>query len=77
MTYKLEPGLGRITSPTVLIFPDGHTQTFPSGEKVASATFDHRFRVTEIKAVENTVEIAIEEMAMPGVNWTGEEQTFF
>ena len=77
MTYKLEPGLSRITSPIVLIFPDGHREEYSSGTDVVEAVFDCRYRVSEIRAVENTVEIVLEEMVMPGVNWAGEEQTFF
>ena len=72
MTYKLEPGLSQITSPVVLIFPD-HTESYASGAEACRAVFDRKWRVTEIRAVEGTVEIKLEEMEMPG---NGEE-TFF
>ena len=71
MTYKLEPGLERITSPIVLIFPD-HTESFSSGEEACKAAFDKRWRVVEIRAVESTVEIKLEEMDTP----IGEESFF-
>lgn len=72
MTYKLEPGLSRITSPVVLVFPD-HTESFSSGAEVCRVVLDKKWRVAEIRAVEGTVEIKLEEMEMPG---NGDE-TFF
>lgn len=77
MTYKLEPGLGRIKSPIVLIFPDGHREEYTSGSDVVEAVFEKKYQVVEIRAVENIVEIVVEEVTAPIVNWTGEEQTFF
>ena len=71
MTYKLEPGLSRITSPIKLIFPD-HTESYSSGAEVCRAVFDHKYVVREIRAAGDTIEIRVEEMEMPG----GEE-TFF
>ena len=76
MTYKLEPGLGRITSPITLLFPDGHTASFSSGEEACRAVYDRKYRVVEMRAVENTVEIRVEEMTTPIINLVGEE-TFF
>lgn len=76
MTYKIEPGLGRIMSPVVLLFSDGHTANYSSGEEVCETVFDRKYRVVEMRAVDNTVEIKLEEAAVPAVNAIGEE-TFF
>lgn len=76
MTYKLEPGFGRIMSPVMLLFPDGHTAFFSSGEEACRAEYDRKYRVVEMRAVDNTVEIRVEEMAVPKINAVGEE-TFF
>ena len=76
MTYKLEPGFGRIMSHILLRFPDGHTAFFSSGEEVCEMTFDRNYRVTEIRAVGDRIEIRVEEMAVPEINAVGEE-TFF
>ena len=76
MTYKLEPGLGRIMSPILLSFPDGHTASFSSGEEACRAVYDRRYRVVEMRAVENTVEVRLEPAATPEINAVGEE-TFF
>lgn len=76
MTYKIEPGLGRIMSPVVLLFPDGHTASFPSGEEACRAVYDRKYRVVEMRAVDNTVEIKLEPITTPIINPIGEE-TFF
>lgn len=76
MTYKLEPGLGRIMSPILLRFPDGHTASFSSGEEACRAVYDRKYRVVEMRAVENMVEVRAEEMTTPIINPVGEE-TFF
>ena len=76
MTFKLEPGLARITSPIILLFPDHTTRRFSSGEDVCKAVFDKRWKVTEIRATGDVVEIRVEPMKVPEVNAVGEE-TFF
>ena len=72
MTYKLEPGLSRIVSPLILIFPDGGRMEFENGAAACAAVFDHRYVVREIRAAVDTIEIKVEEMEMPGG-----EVTFF
>lgn len=76
MTFKLEPGLARITSPIHLLFPDHTTRRFSSGEELAGTVFDRRWKVTEIRATGDVVEIRVEEMSTPFINPIGEE-TFF
>ena len=49
---------------------------FENGEEIVEAVFDKRWKVTEMRAVENTVEVIVEELKVPEVNPIGEE-TFF
>lgn len=76
MTYKLEPGLSRITSSVHLILPTGEIKEYRDGKAATEAMFDKRWKVAEMRAVENTVEVIVEELKVPDVNPIGEE-TFF
>lgn len=76
MTYKLNPELRLITSPVVLLFPGGARHSYKSDAAVADQTFNERYRVTEIRAVESVIEISLEPVMVPEVNAIGEE-TFF
>ena len=49
MTYKLEPGLSRITSPVRLIFPE-RTEEYENGTEACDAEFDKKWRVVELRA---------------------------
>ena len=75
MTYKLEPGLSRITSPVRLIFPEG-AEEYRSGLEACEAEFDKKWRVVELRVAGDVVEIRLTEMDVPAVNPIGEE-TFF
>lgn len=70
MTYKLEPGLSRITSPIILIFPGGEKTEYRNGEAAYAAVFDRKWKVAEIAAKENKIEISLEESDEP-------DQSFF
>lgn len=59
MTYKLEPGLRRITSPVIIILPDRTRKGYGSGTEACEDTFDHSYRVAEIKAVDGIIEIIL------------------
>ena len=76
MTYKLEPGLSRITSPIVLIFPNHTSQRCENGKDAVETVFDKRWKVTEIRASDGVIEVIVEEAVVPDVNPIGEE-TFF
>ena len=39
--------------------------------------FDKNYRVVEIKAVGDEIELIVESVTAPVVNWTREKQTFF
>ena len=72
MTYKLEPWLDRITSPVLLIFPDHTFRYFSSGKELCSTVFDKKWRVVEMKAAGDTIEIRL----APIPDFDGDE-TFF
>lgn len=77
MTYKLNPAIEKITSPVSLLLPDGTRQDYKSGKLVCEAVYDQRYTVKEIRAVENTVELTLEEMTVPMIQSIGEEQVSF
>ena len=78
MTYKLEPGLNRIVSPVVVIPPDGIKREYNSGAEACEDTFNHCYRVNEIRAVDDHIEIKLILSNTPdATTCTGEEQTFF
>jgi len=76
MTYKLNPAIAKISSPVTLFFPSGVRHEYSSGTAVAEQAFNERYRVTEIRATGDVVEINLELMTVPEVNAIGEE-TFF
>ena len=63
-------------SPITLLFPTGVKKEYQSGKEVCEMAFDRNYRVTEIRAVGDRIEIKLEEMAVPEINAVGEE-TFF
>ena len=76
MTYKLEPGLARITSPIVLIFPNHSSQRYESGEAVCKAEFEQKYLVMEMGARDEVILIRLEMQKNPEIN-TIDEETFF
>lgn len=56
--------------------PDNTTRRFASGEDLIDAVFDRKYRVVELKAKGDAVEIRVEETTPTEVNAIGEE-TFF
>lgn len=57
MTYKLEPMLEKITSPTILVFPDGTTSDYLNGKSIVNQTFSEKYFVTSIQAADHTIRI--------------------
>lgn len=72
MTYKLEPGLSRIVSPVVVVLPDGDKKEYGSGADACADTFNYSYRVDEIQAVDNVIEIKLSE-----VDSLNSDETFF
>lgn len=77
MTYKLNPEIRKIISPVVLVFPDGNKQEYDNGEKVTEDSFERKFIVTEIRAVNEKIEVKLTEQEAPNMNWSGEEAVSF
>lgn len=77
MTYRLNPGLAKIKSSLVLIFPDGSRKEYSSGTEAAEEDFDKKYLIEEVRAVEGTVELVLTEQDVPAMNWTGEENISF
>ena len=75
MTYKLEPGLARIISPVRLVMKD-EVREYRDGKEAADDLFNKKWKVTEIRAAEEKIEVVVEEMNVPVVDAIGEE-TFF
>ena len=61
MTYKLELGTGKIVSSVVLILPEGAKEEFASGTEVCEKSFDRKYVVEEICAVNSSIEITLSE----------------
>ena len=76
MKYKLNPELRKIQSPITLIIGDEHKK-YINGTSLTEDVFGKRYVISSIRAIENVIEIELEEAAVNAVNWTGEEQTFF
>ena len=76
MKYKLNPELRKIQSPITLIIGDEH-KNYINGTALSEDVFSKRYVISSIRAIENVIEIELEEAVVNAVNWTGEEQTFF
>ena len=78
MTYKLNPAIGKIESPIVLIFPGGEKRNYKNGAGGVEDVFDHKYLIESLRAVGDVVEITLTESTeMNSSTWIGEEQTFF
>lgn len=61
MTYKLDPVLSHIISPVRVYLPSGARQRFKNGTMLCNTTFNQKYQVTEIKAVDGVIEITLKE----------------
>ena len=77
MTYKLNPELKKIQSPITLVLPDGSRSEYQSGTDVTSEMFEKRYTVSSMRAIENSIEIRLEEASVNEINWIGEEAVSF
>ena len=76
-TYKLEHGIRRINSPVIILLPDGKRIEYEDGFAACSDSFDKRYLVEDMRAVENKIEIGLREAEVVNTSWIGEEETFF
>lgn len=72
MTYKLEPGLSRITSPVSFLLPDGKRIEYCSGAEACEVVFEHKYVVESMRAVNSSIEIILSE-----VESLNADETFF
>ncbi len=77
MTYRLNPEIGKIESGVVLIYPDGSRKEYSSGMMAADDTYDKRYLITGLKAVDSVIELQLKEQDIPVMNWCGEENVSF
>lgn len=77
MTYRLNPELVKVLSPVVLVLPDGTRLKYQNGTDAASATFEKRYTLSEVRAIDSKVEISLEEASVNNINWIGEEAVSF
>lgn len=77
MTYKLNPEIGKILSPIILVFPEGESVCYPDGEAVNDASFEKPYQITAIRAVDNSIEVTLEERKAEEITWNGEEEVSF
>lgn len=61
MTYKLDPSLGKIVSPVILVFPDNSRVEFPDGGAVRKQIFDVKYIVDSVRAAGVAVEVVLVE----------------
>ena len=75
MTYKVDPYIGKINSSLVLIFPNGERKEFKNGAEACSVVYDSRYGIKSVCAVENVIEVSLEELKGPEVE-PGDDVTF-
>ena len=77
MKYKLNPAIGKITSPVVLIMDDKETE-YSDGKIAADNEFDKNYLVDSMFAKDNKIFVVLKENDMiNNTNWVGEEQVSF
>ena len=69
MTYKIEPFIEKIKSPVVLVIGEDRRE-FEDGDAACRAVFDRKWKVAKIAAIENKIEVSLEESDEP-------DQSFF
>ena len=77
MTYILNPEIGKILSAIILIFPEGERECYPDGEAVKDASFEKPYQITAIRAVDDSIEVTLEERRTEEITWNGEEEVSF
>lgn len=77
MTYKLNPEIGKILSAIILIFPEGERECYPDGEAVKGASFEKPYQITAIRAVDDNIEVTLQERRIVEITWNGEEEVSF
>ena len=69
MTYKIDPSIEKIKSSVVLVMGEDRRE-FEDGAAACAAVFDRKWKAAKIAAIENKIEISLEESDEP-------DQSFF
>ena len=65
MTFHIEPWVGKILSPVVLLYPDGKRQEFRDGKELMQTIFPEPYTIEEIRVVKNMIELALKQPPPP------------
>lgn len=77
MAYKLNPQLRLIKAPVILVV-DGAEKQYRSGEELTHLTFEKKYIIASISAIESSVVVTLKENdRVCVVNWIGEEAISF
>ena len=69
MTYHLEPWVGKILSPVVLIYPDGERRGYDSGKAVAEEIFQRPYIIMNISTAKDTIELSLIHPPHPDISF--------
>lgn len=61
MTYILNPSIGKIESPVILVFPDGKRRSYQNGTALVDDVFDQKYVVESFRSIDSIIEIEIKE----------------
>ena len=77
MTYRLNPSLGKITSPVILSIGGAET-SYSDGAALTELSFEKNYIVASITARDNAVVVTLQEnTAINNISWIGEEAVSF
>jgi len=77
MTYKLNPGIEKIKSKTIVVIDDKEF-VFNNGKEAVKQEYDRNYLVDSISAKDDTVIVVLKENKLiNSTNWMGEEQVSF
>ena len=65
MTYHIEPWVGKILSPVILLYPDGKRQEFRDGKELMQTIFPEPYTIEEIRVVKNMIELILKQPPPP------------
>ncbi len=74
MNYKIEPWVGKISSPITAVFPDGEKRSYCNGKAVVDDAFDKHYVVDGLSVVDGAIELRLVESESLG---TYDTESFF
>jgi hypothetical protein len=77
MTFKLNPQLGLIKAPVILVV-DGEETEYPDGDALTALEFDKRYVIDSIGARDGSVVVTLNiNDRVNDITWIGEEAVSF